>query len=141
MRYSSDNGATWTKVANTTFGITSEIYSIAYGNGKFVAVGGSHEQLSTSPDGVTWTVVKNNVLGGSIIYANNKFVAVGKGKIATSPDGVTWTDVNVDSIFEYDYIYNGTTYKTHYRLRAIAFGNGTFVVVGDGGTIAYSTGN
>jgi hypothetical protein len=36
--YSTDDGASWTSV-DSTFG-TSDISAIAYGNGRFVAVGG-----------------------------------------------------------------------------------------------------
>ena len=38
--YSTDGGVSWTAVSNTTFGTTS-ILGIAYGGGKFVAVGAS----------------------------------------------------------------------------------------------------
>ena len=111
---------------------------IAYGNGKFVAVGESYNQLTetytnkiaTSTDGVTWTAVTKSVFGDDdyihgIVYGNGKFVAVGysinystetyTNKIATSTDGVTWTAVTQSVFGDDDYIHG------------IVYGNGKFV--------------
>jgi hypothetical protein len=78
--------------------IGREIYlnAVAYGNGFFVAVGGSEDgsTILTSRDGVSWTrqtSPTSNWLTG-VTYENGLFVAVGaKGTILTSPDGVSWT--------------------------------------------------
>jgi len=57
----------------------------------------------------------------AVNYANNKFVAVGGGKISTSTDGITWTDTG-DST-------GGNE---------VTYGNNTHVVVGGGNSSGYS---
>lgn len=70
---------------------TNSWNAIAYGNGKYVAVGSSG-YVTTSTDGINWTTPKQ-IAGSSytwngIIYANGKFVACGQySYIAVSTDG------------------------------------------------------
>jgi hypothetical protein len=87
--YSVD-GVSWTKVTNTTFSSRSAIRRIAYGGGKFVAVG---DKAAYSADGVTWT--EDSPFDGYPMYGiayggpagREKFVAVGlRGKILYSND-------------------------------------------------------
>jgi len=105
----------WAAVTDTKFG-DSNITAIAYGNGKFVAVGEggkiaySSDGITWTDDGITWTDVTetdpDNKLAGdinTIAYGNGKFVAGGKigsgaFTMATSPDGITWTGVENTSI-------------------------------------------
>jgi hypothetical protein len=105
------------------------LYSVTYGNGTFVAVGGHFPTLSsqvnifTSPDGITWTyrsVAAYSVLS-SVAYGNRVFVAVGAG-ILTSPEGVIWTPRDSGS----------------YSPVGVTYGNGTFVAVGYNGMILQS---
>ena len=59
------------------------IQEIAYGNGIFVAVGGNGK-ISTSPDGITWTLrEKINTTIRTIIYGNGLFIS-GGAKIYTA---------------------------------------------------------
>jgi hypothetical protein len=93
MAYSSD-GITWTPVPITTFEVPQyneevPINAIAYGNGKFVAVGDG--RAAYSADGVNWTAITNTPLNGNQIHAiaygsaGNRFVAGGWfGKMAYS---------------------------------------------------------
>jgi hypothetical protein len=90
--------------------------------------------------GMTWTAVTNSTFDTSIIlaiaYGNNKFVAGdADGKMAYSSDGVTWTAIPPG--------YNtGNVFNAGDNIEAIAFGNDTFVAVGDWGhanRIAYSS--
>lgn len=101
---------------------------IAYGNGKFVAVSNGSFNLLHSNDGVTWTTITVGSFGLSdVIYADGKFVAVGAEfsgvdlitNVEVSTDGVNWT--------RYNPFTNGIAPK------AITYGNGLFVVVGNGG--------
>ena len=75
-------GTTWI-LRNPGFGAFD---GVAYGNGRFVAVGIG--DIFTSPDGVNWTArtsVTSNYLNG-VTYGNGRFVAVGNfGTILTSP--------------------------------------------------------
>jgi hypothetical protein len=68
----------------------NDLNSVTYGNGLFVAVGGSPDSstILTSPDGVNWTArtsPTSKSLNG-VTYGNGTFVAVGiYGTILTSP--------------------------------------------------------
>ena len=143
----SPNGTDWTPIlsANNKFtdGTTGiSIYGIAYGNGKWVAVGGSGRIAHWDGSAENWTAVTpgtssdlgNSKFGTSnirgIAYggtgANAKFVAVGEGgKMAYSTDGTTWAAVT-NSTFDTSHIYG------------IAWGNNMFVAVGQSGKMAYS---
>jgi hypothetical protein len=111
-----------------------DLSGVTYGNGLFVAVGGSGTIL-TSPDGAIWTARNSgtsNFLYG-VTYGNGLFVAVGittvgtgdEGFILTSPDGVTWTQ---------------RTPPTSDWLIGVTYANGTFVAVGGvGGAYSSST--
>lgn len=96
--------------------------SIAYGDGRFVAVGqaaGVANQLMTSVDGVTWTqpTSPSDSVWNSVAYGNGLFVAVamtGSKQVMTSPDGLTWTA--------------RTSANNNYWVD-VAYGNGLFVAV------------
>ena len=113
----------WTLVSNTTFGETN-INAIAYGNGKFVAVG-SGGKMAYSTNGINWTAVSNSTFENytnpyiwSIAWGNGKFIAGGYGgKMAYSEDGITWTAVTNSAFGD-----NG--------IRGIAWGNNKYVAVG-----------
>ena len=64
------------------------LFDVAFGDGKFVAVGDS--TILSSVDGKSWVRQLNNWATG-ITYGNGLFVAVAGDNIFTSPDGVTWT--------------------------------------------------
>jgi len=146
----SSDGNNWTSVADNTGG---GFYAIAYGNGKFVTVGGKGK-IAYSSNGETWTVVTDTTIWdyveeysgttynytadiNAIIYANNKFFAVGaESKMATSTDGVNWTPVSLSAFTN--------EYGRALAINAIAYGNGKFVAGGvgsglGGATIATST--
>jgi hypothetical protein len=144
--YSTDNGTTWTVPARAEQdGLFADYQGrgIAYGNGRFVAVGDtdfsedvSHIGYSTD-GGETWTVVSldntnglfNGGYGSAIAYGgNDRFVAVGYSQgdvssIGYSPDGgETWTvAANPDGLFR-----GG---NSGYGIASD--GNGLFVAVGD----------
>jgi hypothetical protein len=77
---------------------TQNINSVAYGNGRFVAVGNNGSVLtSTTGAQGTWTLSQ---LGSTsddllkVVFAGTLFVASGeKGYLYTSPDGLTWAPV------------------------------------------------
>jgi len=91
MAYSTD-GESWTAVATANItsiwgytyqnqSWTANIYGIAYGNNRFVAVGEGGRMAYSADNGVTWTAVENSRFGSdsinAIAYGNNRFVAVG----------------------------------------------------------------
>jgi hypothetical protein len=128
---------TWTVVENTAFG-NSTIRDIAFGNGKFVAVG-HNGKIAYSADGVNWTAVANTTFPSmhctpervyeiqGVGYGNGKFVAVGqRNKIAYSTDGVTWTQANSAAITDYndDDVYEGLSDVVYCGDKFVAFGSG-----------------
>jgi hypothetical protein len=113
---SSTNGTDWS--ASQTTGETI-LSGVAFGNGVFVAAGGAN--IFSSIDGQNWVlrVARFDLFLQSVIFANGRFVAVGGNNIVTSTDGVTWSDATAP--------VGGNR-----EFRHVAFGNGTFVIVGDG---------
>ncbi|MBR3490193.1 MAG: hypothetical protein IKH36_01760 [Bacilli bacterium] len=100
---------------------------IAYGNGKYVAVG-KGGAIYSSTDKENWTAETSNVsedlLG--IAYGNNKFVVVGNsGTIISSSGDGTWT---------------AETSGTSTNITSIAFGNNLFACY-DGEKVYYSSGD
>ena len=105
-----------------------QLYGIAYGNNKFIAVGESGTVIR-SDNGTNWT---ENLSGNSntsanlysIAFGNDRFVAVGRYAVIVITD-------------------NGTRFtltETNYIFNDISFGNGVFVAVGSGEIIYTSTG-
>ena len=135
IAYSHD-GITWTQATQSIFGNKEVIYGIAWGNGKFVAIGwqsGYPAKIAYSVNGKDWTQATQNIFDGThmafdITYGNGKFVAVGLDRIGYSSDGVTWTAANTS----FDNPFN------YYNCLKVTWGNGRFVAVGYSGFIAYS---
>ena len=107
----------------------STLYSVAYGNGTFVAVGDS-AMVFASTDGVNWAIGNtgtNTALSG-ITFGNGSFVAVGGASVFTSPDGARWMQRDPGP---------------NDGLVAVAYGNGRFMAVGGGvlsrRNVAFST--
>lgn len=105
----------------------SEVNGIAYGNGKWVAVG-NFGKTSTSTDGITWstvTTVGNTRHLNDVTYGNGLWVAVGVSTsnsvspcVYKSTDGVTWTAV-----------FNGPS-TGYYMLFDVTYAEGMWVAVG-----------
>jgi hypothetical protein len=107
------DGSTWTVRALPS---SSTWTSVAYGNGRFVAVG-YHSVAATSPDGINWTATSlpGDRYWSSVTYGNGTFVAVSFGNIAaTSTDGVTWVERGLSDIHNW---------------YSVTYGNGVFVAV------------
>ena len=106
----------------------SDIYTIDYGNGLWVAAGISGT-LRSSTDTVTWTTRTSNFGASQInstVYGGGLFVAGGaSGALRTSTDAVTW--VTRTSNF-------GTT-----DIQIVAYGNSIFLAGGVSGTLRTST--
>lgn len=120
------DGINWFNAAIIAGGgtvISGEARGIAYGNGKYIIVGGP---IFSSTDLTHWTFISqpSNELR-SVIYVNNKFIAVGNsGIILSSADGTNWTT---------------ETSGVSTDLYSIAYGNGKYIAVGNNGTILSST--
>ena len=110
----------WT--AGTGTGKT-DLTALAYGNGVYVAVGGTNSAVS-STTGSLWTGRTIPTLGAgtysSVAYGNGTFVAIATGSLetATSANGNSWTAAgNMPS---------SSTWTS------IAYGNGRFVAIASG---------
>jgi hypothetical protein len=109
-----DEGVSWETVNPMSGNVYDEdIYKVAFGNNKFVAVG---ELGGTwrSDDGVNWT--KGSISAGSryITFGDGWFViATAPGKLYRSQDGVSWS-----------YIYIGQ------HITAVHYGNSMWLAVG-----------
>ncbi len=151
-------------VTTASSGTSGNILGIAAGAGKGYVAVGTNGSVSTSTDGVHWTVQTSGTHHTlhSVVY--DEFVAVGdSGSILTSPDGVTWTiRTSGTTVNLYGVDYNGTqfvavgnsgtiltstdgitwataTSGTSMNLMSVTYGDGLFTVVGNSGTILTSS--
>lgn len=100
--------------------------SVAYGNGKFVAMTSNSTEAAYSSDGITWTKTKvpSTYRISCVTYGGGKFVAISytQSVFLYSIDGITWKTSTVSTSDWY----------------SITYGNGKFVAVGSNNKIAYS---
>ena len=93
--FTTANGIVWT--AGGDLPATAVWTSMAYGNGRFVAIASASDEAAISTDkGETWVAslagLPDNETWTTIKYAQGVFVAVAEaGIIATSSDGLSWT--------------------------------------------------
>ena len=139
----SDLGATdwkdpWADVEDKLFGTSDVVNNVAFGDGFFIAVGGpsSGDNIGVkSADGINWTQT-----GDLKLTATNNYTYIGfgggvfltgdnNGLASWSKDkGDTWTAIE-NTVFNDE----STT-----AIQGIAYGKGTFVMVGASDTIAWS---
>lgn len=99
--YSSSDSTSW--IARTS-GVSGALYSVAYGNGMFLAQKGGSTSVTTSQDGIAWNVYTTDLPAGTslrdIIFDNGIFIGVGtatsytNGLVVTSTDGITWNVIS-----------------------------------------------
>lgn len=133
---SSEDGTNWRRAELEPREGT--LFDVAYGNGSFVAVGGRSIGLTgrqpimlRSQDGVRWSPVESEaaIFWRSLVFGNGHFLALGlqsaapRFAIARSVDGITWEEVA----------------EANFWATGLAFGDGTFIVHGDAGTVGVST--
>jgi hypothetical protein len=155
-------GIRWNNYFNKNTGSLSDI---AFGNGVFVGIGG-FGRLLTSVDGKVWQKQKleGRVRLRNIIFADGKFLLIGRDNIFESTNGYSWQHVSannrslstsitagkgllvgvgdygtietstVESVNRWSVQYSGTTNT----LKNCVYGNGIFVAVGVQGTILTS---
>ena len=143
----SANGITWQPVNNNIFVYAG--YTIAYGNGQWVAGGGNPTGVNgntiiRSTDGLTWTSASNSTtffysdkgICNIVAYNNGIWLAGGSGNVSStliwSNDGNIWNDI----------AFNTSGGKTLFTTNCsgIAYNNNTWVAVGNGtNSIAYSS--
>jgi len=105
---------------------------VAYGNGRFVAVGASGAVIQ-STDGLTWTSVNANLNPATtsmnvVVFTNGYFVAGGDSNtVRYSADGITWTAANTSG-----------NNNPNPHIRSIAFGGNIWLAGGRGGNLFYA---
>src|SRR5204863_7968958 len=119
-----DDGIGWT---NRRLAVNAHLSRVAYGNGRFVAIGGPPDsnawpwtnRVFVLTNGLDWTQTHADSTSSAkwvdLTFGKDLFVAVGGEAIFTSPDGLTWTSRPTDNPEE---------------INAVTFGNGIFVAVG-----------
>ena len=124
---------------------------IAYGAGKFVAVGSGG--IAYSANGIDWRQnVMLNLTLESVVYANGKFVAVSYDISASSIDGIKWQTYNLNpsqyivgygagkfvafggysniTAYSMDGInWNETAMPSMQSWCSVAYGNGKFIMI------------
>jgi hypothetical protein len=119
----STNGVDWVKQSSGTTGL---LVSVAYGEGRFVAVGGegSNGIILTSTDGEFWQLQLVDAALADVTYADGRFLIVGgspfgSGISLTSEDGLYFDSPAGDQGLDR-------------RMDGVACGNGVCVAVGSG---------
>jgi len=136
----SDNGNTWS-AATTLGGMTAPVRAVAYGGGKWVAIGHGHGQgIAYSSNGKDWDQATSKGglgnFGLGVAYGkdgnnNGRWVAAGATAIfAFSANGVDWESAATKG--------NISGYASGVAYGKDASGAGRWVGGGQGGLIAYS---
>ena len=118
--FTSTDGVEWRREPDPE----CEIFSVTYGMGRFVALGGC---LLVSADGISWARVGFHAPLGAfkVKYAGDFFVAPGEGGLQVSADGEAWR------------VYQLPLLRT-LGLFDVAHGDGRYVAVGTWGTLVTS---
>ncbi len=122
LSYHNTDPNSWTAASVPS---ASAFTSVAYGNGKFVAVGSTgSNRVRYSTDGINWTLaaVHEANIWLSVTYGAGKFVAVsadGTNRVMYSTDAITWTAAAAAEANPW---------------RSVTYGAGKFVAVSSSGT-------
>ena len=127
--YRSTDGETWSGV--TTTSITTNLFSVHYGKDRWISVGAASSIISSTDDGLNWSVVSDSSdVGNSfsimdVHYQNNVWLAVGNGsRTLNSINGLNWFRQSVPN--------------NPGNLRSVTYGDNKMVVVGINSTIVWS---
>jgi hypothetical protein len=104
----------------------NDLFAVAYGAGKFVAVGRNGAIISSS-DGTNWSnhSLRTTAEINDVTYGGGRFVAAGEGSLlVTSTNGENWSVIPMAPSIEFS---------------AITYGNGRFVAVGRPNFVASPT--
>ena len=127
--YRSTDGETWSGV--TTTSVTTNLHTIHYGGDQWVAAGAASSIISSTDDGLNWSVVSDGSdIGVSFAindlqYKDNVWIGVGQnGRSINSINGRDWFVTNIPN--------------TAGQMKGIAYGDNKMVAVGINSTIRWS---
>ncbi|MCL2442640.1 MAG: hypothetical protein FWD13_04150 [Treponema sp.] len=135
-------GTTWTAITDNTFN-NRVITSITYGDGTFIAAAAYDGIIAYSSDGITWTRITDEIFNTNrriedIIFADDKFIAVGSSSQHTNANGLVVYSLDNGKTWE-----EASAASNFFFTQCITYGNGMFVAGGgtgaNGGRIAYSS--
>jgi len=137
-----DNGTSWDN--ETCSFLDNDFNAITYANDTFIAAGKNGRLVKSTNNASSWQVsnpfssrqINGIALGGSTL---NVVGASGYNYISTN-DGSSWSPGQLPSTSLQDG-HNGRAYYYNKSLYGVAFGNSTFVAVGDVGKIVRSADN
>ena len=135
----STDGTSW-QTYNTPAGL-DDFTSIIWADNKFIAT--AYEKIWYSPTGLSGSWIEAGIVPAAnynfrcVAYGGNKFIATGSADkppcIAVSTDGINWIATDLSDVMPNNLVIN--------PIEKIAYGNGTFVMGGYAGAMAYSTDN
>lgn len=137
----STDGKAWTLTSENATSYY-DLINVAFGNNTFVALSGTNGIL-TSSDGVNWapaTVNATTTTGGSplpqnltaAVYGNGLWIAVDNMFYTDDGFGI-WKSTDNGASWNVEFLSGGYAQPT-----AMAYGNGTYVIVGYGGLVLTS---
>jgi hypothetical protein len=123
----SRNGSHWQRVAGDLDG---PITRVAYGNGRFVGVGGGRWGgmgiSATSQDGITWeSQVHSYPIStlSEVKFVEDRFLAAGWFGVFASTDGLNWTDTGAGRILAVGIAVRGSTVLVAERWGGVKYSN------------------
>jgi hypothetical protein len=143
IKYSTNNGVSWNNIA-ANGGFTYSVNGVAYGKdgsgaGLWVAVGQGGNNIATSSNGTSFTMINAySIIGNCVAYGKDDtgaglWVTGGSGMVYSSNGSSSWTAVPSGSTGGLTQV-NGVAYGVN------DLGAGLWVAVGAGGNkIAYSS--
>jgi hypothetical protein len=100
-------------------GVTNDLHGVAWGQGWWVAVGEPGVVL-TSTNAVNWNTNTSGTTSSlkHVLWAGGQWTAVGTGgAVVRSTNGLNWITTHLPGLYD---------------LNSVAFGNGVFLIAGDG---------
>ena len=113
MLYSTNGGANWTQ---GTMPSSANWSSVAWGNGRFVAIASGSTTAAYSFDGITWiaSTTQAGAAWTNVRYGQGVFLAVASGTSTamTTTDGVNWTSRTLSSTVSWSDVAFGNPNST-----------------------------
>ena len=125
-----------TSATLTAQAVGTSYVSIAYGDGRWMAVASGNATASTSTNGTTWSAITlpNSSPWSGITYGNKYWVAISQSAGGADSGSRVIYSASSGAGWRTSYLPSKTTWS------GVAYGNGVFVAIASGGTAAaYST--